>query len=115
MEKKVKHTTTINTAPKVKQRPRMTRRGRVFTPKETLEFENTIKEAWDGPTFESPVSVDIILYKDKIKITVTEQEPKKKSPLRGDIDNYVKAILDGLNGSAFVDDRQVVSIKARKA
>ncbi len=114
MVNKVKHTTVVHVKPKVKQRPRMTRRGRVFTPKETLEFEQVIKDAWDGPTFESPVSVDIIFYKDKIKITITQEE-EKKSPLRGDIDNYVKAVLDGLNGSAFIDDKQVVQIKARKS
>jgi crossover junction endodeoxyribonuclease RusA len=114
MEKKVKHTITVFAKPKVKERPRFGN-GRTWTPKTTSEYEQKIKEAWDGPTFESTVSVDIILYKDKIKITLTEQEPKTKSTLRGDIDNYVKAILDGLNGSAFIDDKQVISIKARKA
>lgn len=31
---------------------------------------------------------------------------------RGDLDNYCKAALDGLNGVAFVDDRQVTHLEA---
>ncbi|OXE37422.1 MAG: hypothetical protein CGW95_01600 [Phenylobacterium zucineum] len=30
-----------------------------------------------------------------------------------DIDNLAKAVLDGLNGVAYVDDRQVISLSAR--
>lgn len=32
----------------------------------------------------------------------------------GDIDNYLKAALDGLNGIAYQDDRQITSIWAEK-
>ncbi len=32
---------------------------------------------------------------------------------RGDLDNYVKAILDSLNGVAYADDRQVQCIQAQ--
>ena len=111
----MKHTVTIKVKPQVKQRPRMTRRGRTYTPKQTLEFESIIREAWDGPQFESPVSVDIVFYKEKIKITITEEAGEKKSSLRGDIDNYAKSVLDGLNGAAYVDDRQVIKLKVNKA
>ena len=31
-----------------------------------------------------------------------------------DIDNYIKAILDSLNGVFFIDDKQVVEVFARK-
>ena len=37
-----------------------------------------------------------------------------KSPLLGDIDNYAKSILDGLNGVAFDDDKQVRYLKVVK-
>lgn len=32
----------------------------------------------------------------------------------GDLDNHVKAVLDALNGIAFVDDRQVIAVTATK-
>ena len=31
----------------------------------------------------------------------------------GDLDNYVKAVSDGMNGIAYQDDRQVVELKAK--
>jgi Holliday junction resolvase RusA-like endonuclease len=39
---------------------------------------------------------------------------KEESKLRGDLDNYVKSLLDGLNGVAYEDDKQVVNLKAFK-
>lgn len=40
--------------------------------------------------------------------------PEKTSPLRGDIDNYVKTVMDALNGKAYADDRQVQKLRAAK-
>jgi Holliday junction resolvase RusA-like endonuclease len=39
---------------------------------------------------------------------------KEESKLRGDVDNYVKSLLDGLNGVAYDDDKQVVNLHAYK-
>ena len=100
--------------PVPKGRPRMTRRGRVFTPKRTLDAETLVAEAWgDNPKFTGEVGVVMLLGSDGTLITVFphDAEPQK---LRGDIDNYVKTIMDGLNGKAWDDDKQVTYLVAEK-
>jgi crossover junction endodeoxyribonuclease RusA len=109
-----KHKQVFKFRPKVKQRPRLGRRGRVFTPAQTLEFERQVREAWDGFCAEKPVSLVITLYKDKFTVTVTEYDTLEPSPLRGDIDNYAKSILDGLNGVAYTDDKLVYKLQVTK-
>jgi crossover junction endodeoxyribonuclease RusA len=110
----MRHTQTFNFKPKVKQRPRLGRRGRVFTPIQTLEFERAVREAWEGPCADKPVDITISLYKHKLRVTVTESKDPTSSGLRGDIDNYAKSILDGLNGVAYVDDKLVKRLLVTK-
>ena len=46
---------------------------------------------------------------------ITELDPnEEQSKLRGDIDNYAKAVLDALTTIAYADDKQIVSLKLRK-
>jgi len=100
--------------PVPKGRPRMTRRGRVFTPQRTLDAETLVAEAWgDNTKFTGEVGIVMLLGSDGTLITVFphEAEPQK---LRGDIDNYVKTIMDGLNGKAWDDDKQVTYLVAEK-
>ncbi len=66
---------------------------------------------------EKLISVDI-----EFNVRIPKSWSKKKSKEKNgqycdngcDIDNYLKAILDSLNGVLFVDDRQVVEVYARK-
>lgn len=99
---------------KVKGRPRLGKRGRIFTPKETLEFERKVRQGWCQETIEEgPVGVDITVGAGWFEVDVYELiEPSRSRNTRGDLDNYIKSILDGLNGAAFNDDRQVHFINA---
>jgi crossover junction endodeoxyribonuclease RusA len=100
--------------PVPKGRPRMTRRGRVFTPQRTLEAEALVREAWgDNPKFTGTVGIVMLLETDGTLITVFPHEAAPQK-LRGDIDNYVKTIMDGLNGKAWDDDKQVTYLVAEK-
>ena len=99
--------------PVPKGRPRLGRRGRVFTPEKTLMAEAIIHQGWDGPRYENPVKMTVHFYVDKTTVTV---EPYDVTPskLRGDIDNYLKLLMDGLNGAAWVDDKQVHYVEVHK-
>jgi Holliday junction resolvase RusA-like endonuclease len=98
--------------PRVKQRPRMTKTGRTYTPKETLEAEQNIRDQYDGPKFEQPVQVTITYNKDCQEITIEEIEWPNDSKVRGDVDNLIKCTLDGLTGAAWDDDKIVKRIIA---
>ena len=110
------HTQRYEFRAKAKQRPRMSRRGRAYTPKATHEFETKVSSGWNKRKRfkDKPVSVSVELGKDYFVVHVQELDVHTPSPLRGDIDNYVKSILDGLNGVAWDDDIQVRELKAIK-
>ena len=83
--------------PQVKQRPRVGKNKAVYTPSRTVAFENeigwTAKQYFKRPMM-GDLEIDIKLYfKDRRSI--------------GDIDNYGKAVLDGLNKIAYLDDKQI--------
>lgn len=112
----------IPVIPKVKQRPRMGRRGRVFTPQQTLEYEAAIAAEW-ADTFDDQfpddmlLAVDVTYTRDGSQVVISEAD-LDRIPVglgRGDLDNFVKATLDGLQGTAFKDDKTVVELSARKA
>lgn len=116
----MKHEQFISIRPKAKERPRMTRRGFAYTPKRTLDYEKQVAEAYTGPMFESNrLALHLAFSTDGISIEIQEVKPKqetmlKGSVLRGDLDNYVKAVMDALNGVAYGDDKQIVIIVAEK-
>lgn len=114
------YTVVIPGKPFAKQRTRATRQGRVYTPAETVSFERkvgiitgtVIKTPFTGPvkvtiraTFKPPESWS------KKKVTATTHRPHAQRP---DLDNVEKAILDGMNRIAFVDDCQVWSVEKSK-
>jgi len=93
---------TIFGNPVPKQRPRLGKGNRTFTPKKTKDWEKTVADycgiATGGDGFECDVSVWIVFYrKDRVNV---------------DLDNLIKAILDGMNKIAYDDDKQVVEIHA---
>ena len=84
----------------------------LYTPSETVKAEKAIGEAWNGPCYDAPVIVTIVL--DNESFTVDVQPTTYKSSLRGDIDNYAKTILDGLNKVAWTDDKLIQELRVMK-
>jgi len=89
--------------PVSKQRPRMGKGGRVYTPKATRAYEQRVsvlcKEQADRP-IEGPCRVEIdVWYTDR---------------RRRDLDNAIKSLWDGANGILYNDDSQIIEVTARK-
>ena len=101
--------------PVPKGRPRFTKRGGVFTPRETVNAETDIAMEYiaeSGPLFAGPIGVSIDLYPDRTEVALWDED--WDSALRGDIDNYEKLVLDALDKNAYHNDRQIVHLLTRK-
>ncbi len=120
-------TFTIDGPPHGKGRPRFRRFGNfvsTYTDAKTKSYETLVKEAatkamGNSPPLEGPVRLDCI-----VRLPVPKSYPKKRSEacLNGsewptkkvDIDNIVKSVSDAMNGIVFIDDSQVVILRAVK-
>lgn len=102
----------INTRPVPKQRPRLSKFA-VYTPKKTLDYEKLIAYEWEkkykGLILKGAVKLDLLFCFKKAKSCKKDYHTQ-----RPDLDNLEKAILDGLNKVAFVDDCQVVELNSKK-
>jgi len=117
----------VEGTPVPKGRPRFARRGKfvsTYSPKTTVDYETKVAEAAQlamggSEPLETPVGAYIYItlpipasYSKKRKQDCLSgnERPTKKS----DIDNYCKAVFDGMNGIVFLDDSQVVSLHSTK-
>lgn len=102
----------INTRPIPKQRPRLSKFA-VYTPKKTADYEKLIAFEWKrrykNLILKGAVKLDLLFCFKKAKSCKKDYHTQ-----RPDVDNLEKAILDGLNKTAFVDDCQVVEMKSQK-
>jgi len=113
-----RHKQFIPIRPLAKERPRATRSGHVYTPKRTAQYEKKVAEAYTGPLIPADHTVEVCLdfSKDGTSIVVFgKKNPTWKASLRGDVDNYVKSVLDALNGVAWADDSQIIKVTVSKS
>lgn len=119
-------TFTVEVTPKAKARPRFVRRGKfvqTYTPKTTLDYEKKIAEEYllqGGTVFEYPyLEMAIVAYfpipkstrKSDRLLLETECVPYDKHI---DLDNLAKAVMDAVIGVAYIDDKQIASLKVKK-
>ena len=109
----------IDGEPKSKARHRMTKSGHSYTPPETVNYENWVKQCYVMSKHKEMLDGEI-----KAHITAYFQIPKSKSKKikaqmesgeirptkKPDTDNIAKIILDSLNTIAYADDKQIVSL-----
>lgn len=100
-----------------KRRPRFGN-GRTYSPKANEREEAEVRKAFKAanPGFEPltgavGVSIEVMRKLPKGRPKRVLSEPDTMKP---DADNIAKAVLDALNGAAWLDDSQVVHLKARK-
>jgi len=103
-----------------KQRPRFTRTGRAYTPKETIAHEEAIRMI-AKPKFPKPITGPARLtvwatFKPARSWTKkkTAEHLGRWHTMTPDGDNIVKAVSDALNGIAYQDDSQVAVMVCHK-
>ena len=117
-------TVIIGGPPTAKGRPRMTRRGFVYTPSATRKFEAhgrlAAQQAMNGrPPIAVPVRAEIVI---DLPVPASWSAKRHGGALLGrirpttrpDADNYVKAALDAINAIAIADDSLVVDLVVTK-
>jgi Holliday junction resolvase RusA-like endonuclease len=106
-------------APVPASRARVTRWS-TFFPKKYTQFKEDMKIAL-GDTHITP-SKKLIYAQLDFFVHIPKSWSKKKKALKNgrycdnnaDIDNYIKAILDSLEGTYYENDNQIVMIRGRK-
>ena len=85
----------------------------IYTPQQTIDEERAVGLAYKGQKYEGPVSVRIDVFRalPASRPKSVLEEPDTTMP---DADNIAKAVLDGLNGIAYDDDKQVVELHVYK-
>jgi Holliday junction resolvase RusA-like endonuclease len=112
---------TIPGPPAGKARHR-TGKGRAYTPRQTLMYENAVKYAYlesGGKMLDGPVELMILAY-----YSIPKSASRKRHALmlageirptvRPDWDNIGKIVCDAINGIAYRDDACVTDATVRK-
>lgn len=109
-----------------KQRPRFSKSGIVYTPKETRVYEDFVRvcysdyanqyqwEPYDGQ-LRAEIEVFIQVPKSDSKLNKQAKIIGEIRPtIKPDCDNLAKSLLDSLNGWAYQDDKQIVELEVKK-
>lgn len=114
--------------PTGKGRPRVCRNV-TYTPKETKDYETLVRTCYkqkysnkESIPAKTPVEVEIYAYfkfpksmpKKQVKIIENGGAFTVRPTKKPDADNISKIILDALNGLAYYDDNQVVTLRIDK-
>lgn len=118
-------TFTVPGPPRGKGRPKFARRGQfvsTYTDAKTEAYESLVRiayaqEAKGAEPLTGEAHIEVTAYMP----VASSLSNKRKAALCGcghtkkpDIDNVLKAVMDGLNGVAFRDDAQISHISASK-
>ena len=116
---------TIEGEPVAQGRPRFSTingHARVYDPAKSRNYKKLVRSVAErhvSEPLDKPLSLTIRVYKS---IPKAFSQKKRSEAIEGrirpitkpDIDNYIKGILDGLNGVVWVDDNRIVSLTVHK-
>lgn len=106
--------------PRPQPRPRVYGKHTVSDSPDSRAWKDVVAWTWrasDGDCVaDGPVKMTLDLYLPRPKRLMRKKDPVGPIPCgkRPDIDNYIKAIMDGLQGVAFADDGQVAQLVVSK-
>lgn len=113
---------TIPGEPVPQARPRLTKRGIAYTPEKSRRYKEYIRliasaEMAGKTPLAGPLCLSVRVYRSALKSGGRKWQAEAKTGLRRpvtkpDLDNYVKAVQDGLNGIVWHDDSQIVTYGA---
>lgn len=117
---------TIPASPVAQGRGRATHQNgftRVYQPVKTTKWQSQVRlfavdamKQLDGEPITGPCRLTVTFYLPRPGRLISKRKPMPAcfADHKPDLDNLVKAILDGVNGVCFADDRQVAEMHARK-
>ena len=116
-------TVMFHGTPQAKARARFGR-GHAYTPQATIDYQNALGwRAKAGMGGRKPIIGPVTLTAlFELSVPSSWSKARRAAAIahsirptgKPDLDNYVKAALDAINGIVVVDDAQVVEIRARK-
>ena len=111
----------VYVSPVAKSRPKFSVRNgiaRAYTPAKTVRAEDAIRAAWLAEMghlpFEGALSLHVRAYIQMPKSMPKKYREQAIPATRPDVDNYLKTVMDALNGVAWKDDSQVASASVMK-
>ena len=101
----------------------MTRKGFIYTPKKTVNYETLIRELFaikypDFQPIEGSVEMNLTAYlkipKTSNKKTMLMETGEIRPTKKPDMSNILKTVEDALNNLAYNDDKQIVELTVKK-
>lgn len=111
----------VNGEPVPKARARKGKQGKWYTPAPTAEYQQRVQTAWLVEGRPNLGDAPLCATAEFVFARPASQVCKDGSPRASaatypptDVDNLAKGVLDALNGLAYTDDRQVVTLTVSK-
>lgn len=88
---------------------------RMYTPPKTIRYENFLRKKLQEYS-NSFCTLKTVAVKLKIYIYIAQAKTnnQKECIVKPDIDNFLKMVLDAMNGISYQDDKQVVEVMCYK-